>query len=228
MNNTSEETNTPQTEQTQHEQTLQLEAPALSPEELAAEKARQEAQEKITEMLRNGQKPVLFEPPLSSQHASAINFALSQLDTLRTKIEEARTQVKEQYEAIESRLDTLRKEEVIANNQTDQQAEESVKRYLGLLEKIITEIGYEKDLLHKYATLDTRTVIPVLLHEPNEFGPYLTHKINQVKKQAKKVERDLNVSFSRYQFSFSNQRNRLSHLEALVKYQAQMKKAKAS
>lgn len=227
--NISEDNNTPENheQQAEHtEQTLQSEAPAMTPEDLAAEKARQEAQEKIAEMLRNGQKPVMFDPPMQKQHTDALNFALTQLDALREKLDAARTQVKEQYEEIEGRLDVLRKDEIIASNPSDQQAEESVKQYLGLLERITTEVGYESELLNKYAALDVRTIIPVLLHEPNDFGAYLTHKINLIKKQAKKVERDLNVSFSRYQFSFTNQRNRIAHLEAIVKYQERMRKAK--
>ena len=211
---------------TQDQDTSPAETPAapeqetkeLSPEE-------QETRDKLIQMMREGKKPVFFDPPHSPQALKLLDQSLARLDELSTKISGIRTEVNKQSEHISSRLKALEGNPVVTIDSENAESKKGVAQYTELLDRILEEITYEQERLNGYRTLDKKTIIPVWMAEPDAFDDYIRHKVNLVKKQIKKIERDLSVSFSRYQFSFEKRQENLAHIEALVAYNLKLKEA---
>lgn len=195
---------------------------AATPEQ---DEAVAKAKEMLQKMAAQGKKPVLFVPPMSDQSRTSLDIGLQQLATLKTKIEGIRVKVNEQNDHINERLGKLQDNPILKIDGENKQAKESVAQYTDLLDRIIDEINFEEKLLADYAALDTQTVIPVWFLEPDEFDPYIRFKINRVKKQVKKIERDLDVSSSRYQFSFDRQCKHLENVESFVSYNMKLREA---
>lgn len=189
------------------------------------QKAIEQTKEKLMQLAREGKKPLLFTPPHSAQCLSLLDAGLNQLAALKAKISDIQTKVGEQSGHIDERLQKLKDNPIIKIDTENKEAKASVEQYTQLLTRIAEEIDFESGLLTNYRSLDSQTVLPVWAHEPDEFDAYIKAKIGRVKKQIKKIERDLNVSFSRYQFSFDKQCKNLTNMEALIAYNMKLQEA---
>jgi hypothetical protein len=219
MENNETKTTSPETTSETVEQ-----AEASTPEQ---DEAIEKTREILQKMSAQGKKPVLFVPPMSAPSRTTIDTGLQQLATLKTKIDTIRTTVNEQNDHINGRLGKLQDNPILKIDGENKQAKESVAQYTDLLDRILEEVKFEEGLLSDYAALEKQTVIPVWFQEPDEFDPYIRFKVNRVKKQVKKIERDLDVSFSRYQFSFDRQCKHLDNVEQFVSYNMQLRDAQA-
>lgn len=182
------------------------------------QQAFEKTKERLMQLAREGKKPLLFVPPLSTQSSVLLDTGLSQLAALKEKISDIQAKVGEQSAHIHERLQKLRDNPIIKIDAENKEAKASVEQYTQLLNRIAEEIDFESSLLTNYCSLEEQTVLPVWAYEPDDFDAYIKLKIGRVKKQIKKIERDLNVSFSRYQFSFDKQCKNLANMEALIAY----------
>ena len=177
----------------------------------------------IARWAERGHKPILFDPPLSDTSSRIIQDAQAQLATLKEKIAAIHATVNEQHTHITQRLGKLKDNPVLTVDTENKQANESVTQYSKLLDRIVQEVEYEHSQLQRYADLDTKTALPVPFHEPDNFDGFIRSKVNRVKKQVKKIHRDLDVSSSRYSFSFEKQCKNLENIEAMVAYNLKLR-----
>lgn len=208
---------------TQEDQVVEQETTSEQAEQEKEEMER--TREKLMQLAREGKKPVLFTPPYSERSLKNLSLGKSQLAALTEKIGHIRTEVTSQSEQISARLAGLKDNPVVTVDSENKQAKESVAQYTALLNRILEEITFEISLLERYGSFEQKTVVPVWANEPSNFDDYIHFKVGMVKKQIKKIERDLSVSFSRYTFSFEKQSKNLENVEALVKYNMRLREA---
>lgn len=200
-----------------------------TPKEVTPEqqKALDELSDLLTKLAAEGKRAIYFIPPISEQTQKLIQAGLAPLEALKSKIETIRTTVIEQNKHISSRLAALQDNPILKIDGENKEANESVAQYTQLLERILEEVKYEEDLVTGYKNLEDETILPVWAHEPGEFDEYIKYKVGRIKKQVKHIERDLNVSSSRYKVSFDKQCAHLSNVEQFVAYNVKLQEAQA-
>ncbi|MGD1997664.1 MAG: hypothetical protein PVJ92_01980 [Candidatus Dependentiae bacterium] len=204
------------------------EAPELTEEQKEQAEATARTIKMLEELDKAGRKLVLFAPPMADATSATLDKTLSQLNVLSQKITGIKQEINAQHEEIRDRVTAVDKSELITVNIDVQRAEDSVKKYSDLLDRLLEEIGHEVRNLTNHRSLEKQTYLQAWKHEPSEFNAYINHKVGMVRKQSKRIERDLDVSYSRYKFSFENHRKQLTHVEALLKYNEAIKQHKAS
>jgi len=189
------------------------------------ENAGPNIQEIIQQLAAQGRKLIQFTPPLSDFAKKTLTDAKNKLESLNSRIVEIQQEVSAQNETIKDRVKPL-KESGMLNIQADfGSADESIQQYSSLLAQIVQEINKEHAIISDYEKIEKETLIPVSLSEPDSFDGYIKNKTNNIKKQARKIEKDLHVSFSRYQFSFENHIKRIQNLETFVAYNKALRAA---
>lgn len=205
-----------------------MDAAELTDEQKAQAEATARTVKMLEELDKAGRKLIMFVPPMADATASLLDKTLEQLNTLSLKITGIREQINEQHVEICSRVDAVDKSELITVNIDTKRAAESVLKYSELLDRLLEEIGHEVSNLTNHRVLEKQTYLQAWKQEPSEFNAYIKHKVGVVRKQSKRIERDLDVSYSRYKFSFENHRKQLNHVEALLKYNEAMKQHQAA
>ncbi len=182
-------------------------------------------QEVIQQLAAQGRKLIQFTPPLSNYAQKSLHEAKTKLEALNARIIEIQKEVSQQNETIKERVQPL-KDSNMLNIQADfGSADESIQQYSTLLAQIVQEVNKEHAIVSDYEKLEKETLLPVSMSEADFFDGYIKNKVNKIKKQAKKIEKDLHVSFSRYQFSFENHMKRIQNLEAFVAYNKAIREA---
>lgn len=177
----------------------------------------QETRELLEKLAREGKKVIPFHPPHQDLTAKNLADAHKRLTELREKISKVKNDIILQDAEIRTRLERLRETKVFNIDTNFQNSAESIQKYTGLLSRIEEEVVFEDERISSYINLDKATFITVLINEPNDFESYIAGRISYIKKQVKKIEKDIHVSFSRYQFSFENQIKRIQYLESVAK-----------
>jgi pyruvate/oxaloacetate carboxyltransferase len=94
--------------------------------------------------------------------------------------------------------------------------QQSIATYLALLQSVIDEINTELTALGPCASEKPPETIPVPANSPiDNAAIYLMARIEWLRRQNKKIRKDLTVSYSRYSYGFDSQEQRL---EALQRY----------
>ena len=220
---------TPEIEASVEEATAAPENTAQTDQNPSEEEQREAAartQEMLEALHKAGRRLIRFSAPLHTDIAQLLDKTLDQLDALSAKITDIRTQIVAQHEEISGRVATVDASELVSVNIDVERAKESVNKYCGLLDRLLEEIGHEVANLKRHRALEQDTYVQAWQHEPAEFNAYMRHKVGVVRKQTKRIERDLDVSYSRYKFSFENHRKQLKQVEALLAYNKAIQKHK--
>ena len=99
-----------------------------------------------------------------------------------------------------------------------EKTQKGIDQYVELLDRILEETKQEETSLKSYITLEKATYIPIWLHEPDTFDAYAVYTEKRVKKQVKRIDKDLLVSSSRYKYSFDSQISRMENIEAFIAF----------
>lgn len=205
-----------------------MDAAELTDEQKKQAEATARTVKMLEELDKAGRKLIMFVPPMADKTASLLDKTLEQLNVLSLKINSIREEINAQHVEISDRVSAVDKSELITVNIDIKRAEDSVKKYSDLLDRLLEEIGYEVKNLTNHRALEKQTYLQAWKQEPSEFNAYINHKVGVVRKQSKRIERDLDVSYSRYKFSFQNHRKQLTHVEALLKYNEAMRQHQAA
>ena len=194
------------------------------PSEEEQREAAARTQEMLEALHKAGRRLIRFSAPMLPETTQLLDRTLEQLEGLSAKITEIRTEIVAQHEEISGRVATVDASELVSVNIDVERAKESVNKYCGLLDRLLEEIGHEVTNLKRHRALEQDTYLQASQHEPAEFNAYMRHKVGVMRKQTKRIERDLDVSYSRYKFSFENHRKQLKHVEALLAYNKAVQK----
>jgi len=192
----------------------ELEQENLSTE--ASSENKMSVQEVTERLATAGQKLLLFTPPTSQNSSNMLLYTVTLLKNLEEKIALIHSSVRTQHENLAKRIKKLEPEKEIRINIDLNQSQKSITKYTHLLDRILEEISHEKKTLQNYISLKQPTYLTVLIQDPDTFDAYVRTKTNRVKRQVKKIEKDLHISFSRYQFSFENHTKRLNQVESYL------------
>lgn len=167
-------------------------------------------------------KLLLFEPPLSDESRTHITEILAQLNDLVKDILGIKEAVLNQNSTIKARVLGLEEAGKEFDFSIDtEHADANIAQYTQLLERIIEEINLEKSKHEERLALRETTYIAALDSKATTFDQFIREDVSTAKKQVKKIRKDLNVSFSRYQISFQNQMARFARMEFVINYNKQ-------
>lgn len=179
--------------------------------------------EKFLENLAKANKKIISVVPLTSVEVVLVEEVLLCLSDLRAEVLEKRDEALRQSQFIKDKVSTLVTSGKVQIHQDEyKKSEESVVQYAGLLDNIVTEIDSEISYFSLFLSKEIPGSIVAWMSEPDDFIAYIKEKVRFIKKYVKSIRKDLNISFSRYNFGFQAQIKRILQVESFVKYQEQL------
>lgn len=175
--------------------------------------------------MHNEQSGVLFIPPMNSQSSLLLEECQTRLAQLKNHILDVQKEVQSQNEEITQRLKAIEESKILKIAVDYTSSNESIKHYVSLLQEIMGEIDKEASIIEEYRSLHEETFLALEEGSFKDFDSFVREKVNDVKRQIKRIEKDVHVSFSRYKFSYDNHRKRLDYLENVVRYGKAMQEA---
>lgn len=148
-----------------------------------------------------------------------VNEILQSLSQLGDEVLLKRDEAVKQSQAIKAKVAQLVESGKVHINQDEyHKSEESVIQYAGLLENIVNEITGEIAFFGLFASDKSPKHVVVWKEDPEDFVEFIKAKVRFIKKYIKSIRKDLNISFSRYNFGFQAQIKRILQVEAYIRY----------
>lgn len=162
---------------------------------------------------------------LTDELTHRFNDAAGLLITLDAEVIEKQHQALEKNDYIKQIVQKLMTDGYIqVNEQEFKRSEESVQKYVDLLNDVRNEINQEMQRIALMQTAEEGKEFAVWKTAPDEYPVYVEQRIKQLKHYIKSVRRDLNISYSRYCFGFESQMRRIEsiqrYIERVVKQRA--------
>ncbi|MBS1987823.1 hypothetical protein JST56_02410 [Candidatus Dependentiae bacterium] len=162
---------------------------------------------------------------LSDELTHRFNDAAGLLITLDAEVISKQNQALEKNDYIKQIVQQLMHDGYIqVNEQEFKRSEESVQKYVDLLNDVRNEINQEMQRIALMQTAEEGKEFAVWKTAPDEYPVYVEQRIKQLKHYIKSVRRDLNISYSRYCFGFESQMRRIEsiqrYIERVVKQRA--------
>ncbi|MBT4594258.1 hypothetical protein HOD08_00030 [bacterium] len=128
---------------------------------------------------------------------------------------------------VRERIKNISKSDAVSVDKKSQDhMQGSIKKYVGLLERVGMEVRAEYERLQSYVQEDPPMTLAVHEREPAQTATeYVEARIKLLRGQVRRIKHDLMISFSRYKLSFTSQ---LKQLEILEKYASVQDKVKAA
>ncbi len=163
---------------------------------------------------------------LSDELTHRFNDAAALLIALDTEVIEKQHQALEKNNYIKEIVQQLMHDGYIQVNEEEfKRSEESVQKYVDLLNDVRNEIHQEMQRISLMQTAEEGKEFAVWKTAPDEYPLYVEQRIKQLKHYIKSVRRDLNISYSRYCFGFESQMRRI---ESIQRYVERVVKQRAS
>lgn len=152
-------------------------------------------------------------------HQVLVNEILQSLSHLGDEVLLKRDEAVKQSQAIKAKVGLLVESGKVHINQDEyHKSEESVIQYAGLLENIVNEITGEIAFFGLFVSDKAPRHVVVWNEDPDDFIEFIKAKVRFIKKYVKSIRKDLNISFSRYNFGFQAQIKRILQVEAYIRY----------
>jgi hypothetical protein len=187
--------------------------------ELDQQKAALSAEEyqKFLVQLEQAGKKIIATKPLVAEELFLVQDLLNCLTQLQAEVLVKRDAALQHSTLIKDKVQALIASGKVRINQDEYvQSEESVNQYAGLLDNIVNEVENEMNFFRRFTANAMPTQVVAWLHEPDDFNEFIKAKVKFVKKYVKSIKKDLNVSFSRYNFGFQSQISRITYVEKYV------------
>lgn len=174
--------------------------------------------EKVAAQLAAEGKKLIAYLPLTDRLANSLFLGLEELVALKQELAQKAQAATERNTIIKNRLDYLIEEKKMRLNTAHYEAfNESITTYVDLLAKITEEVEGEVLNCARYVSQTPPQFVIVMADESDNFHDHITTKIKWIKRHVKNIKKDLSISFSRYEVSFSHQNRQLDMLDVLSK-----------
>ena len=155
---------------------------------------------------------------LSPECRLQLKKATKELELFEKEVEEKREQFSNQSKMRNEQLSKLEKMGALKIDQSNfQRSEIAFKEYEKLLDDILLEIKKELDFCSELSSEGSSKTVRVAKESTLNAKDYVNEKIKQLKKYIKKVQKDLRISFSKYNYGLESQLKELSYVEAYFK-----------
>lgn len=170
--------------------------------------------------LTKANKKIIKVTPLDLADSRLVEDVLLCLVELQNEVLLKRDESMRQSQFIKDKVESLVTSGKVQIHQDEyKKSEESVIQYAGLLDNIVHEIASEINYFGLFISAELPGQVVAWATEPDDFVVYIREKVRFIKKYAKSIRKDLNISFSRYNFGFQAQIKRILQVEAYVRYQ---------
>lgn len=175
--------------------------------------------QKFLDGLAQANKKIISVTPLDAHDRNLVQEVVACLLELKNEVLAKRQESLRQSNFIKEKVNVLITSGKVQIHQDEyKKSEESVVQYAGLLDNIVAEIDSEINYFNLFTGNDLPGQVVAWAKEPDTFVEYIREKIRFIKKYVKSIRKDLNVSFSRYNFGFQAQIKRVLQVEAYVRY----------
>ena len=172
----------------------------------------------LTESLKKEDKKLIKVKDLNREEQDKLNYSLKELGILREEIVNKIENIAAQMEIIKKKVETIKQSGKIKINEEDEKKnEEGVKQYMVLLQSILSEVTSQLQYFSNYFSDKKPEKIIVPKNESDDFSEYILGQVKGMNRYIKKVRKNLNVIFSRYQISFKSEISNLEHLQRYLK-----------
>lgn len=164
-------------------------------------------------------KKIIAVKPLETAEGLLVKEVIHCLSDLKSEVLQKRDEALRQSLFIKEKVNLLVNSGKVQIQQDEyRKSEESVNQYAGLLDNIVAEIDSEVNFFQLFLSESLPAQVVAWASEPDDFFAYVKEKTKFIKKYVKSIRKDLNVSFSRYNFGFQAQIKRILHVEAYIRY----------
>lgn len=172
----------------------------------------------LTESLKKEDKKLIKVKDLNREEQDKLNYSFKELGILREEIVNKIENIAAQMEIIKKKVETIKQSGKIKINEEDEKKnEEGVKQYMVLLQSILSEVTSQLQYFSNYFSDKKPEKIIVPKNESDDFSEYILGQVKGMNRYIKKVRKNLNVIFSRYQISFKSEISNLEHLQRYLK-----------
>ncbi len=178
-----------------------------------------EEYQQFLDNLSKANKKIIKVTPLEVVEQRLVEDVLLCLSELKNEVLQKRDEAMRQSKFIKDKVESLVTSGKVQIHQDEyKKSEESVIQYAGLLDNIVHEIESEINYFSLFISEELPGQVVAWATEPDDFAFYIREKVRFIKKYAKSIRKDLNISFSRYNFGFQAQIKRILQVEAYVRY----------
>lgn len=178
-----------------------------------------EEYQQFLENLAKANKKIIQVKALESVDKHLIEEVLVCLAELKNEVLHKRDEAMRQSVFIKEKVGSLVTSSKVQIHQDEyKKSEESVTQYAGLLDNIVAEIDSEINYFGLFIGEELPGQVVAWAPEPDDFITYIREKVRFIKKYVKSIRKDLNISFSRYNFGFQAQIKRILQVEAYIRY----------
>ncbi len=156
--------------------------------------------------------------PLSSDIKGKFEREIKDLEEFKEEINTTQKSFLEKSKELKEQLVSLVRSGKIKLDKAEQEkSDQKIEMYKKFLQGIEQEVNSELNFCKELVSDSPPKILRVFKGGSQDSGQVLENKIKTIKKYIKKSQKDLRVSFSKYDFSLSNQIKNLIYLEAYLK-----------
>ncbi len=155
---------------------------------------------------------------VSDDLQSRVKKVFLDLNEFKLEVDSVSDKFKEKTDELKSRLVSLAKTGQIKIDKDEQEKnDKQIDAYRNFIEDVDKEVNSEVNFLTDVLSDNPPKTLRVFKGGSDDSNLVLEYKIKSIKKYVKKMRKDLRISFSKYDFSLSNQIKNLIYLEAHIK-----------
>lgn len=176
--------------------------------------------ERYIAQLKRANKKIITVGILSGAVLAQIRQLIGELNNLRTEVIEKKNDINTKSLTIKQRVNALLQSGKVNVDQTEYtKSEASVLQYVSMLDAICAELEAEGNFFSLFLrdTCPSHVIVHQGVSEP--FDEVVMVRTKSVKHYIKTIYRDLSISYSRYNYGFETQLNRISYVESCMKHE---------
>lgn len=187
-----------------------------------AEEKKAEHEAFLARLEQDGKKLLTMKSAPSDQLRAKIIETLTVLHGLHEDVIEKKNLALEKSNVIKGKVNELMQAGTIKVDQEEyNRSEESIAQYTASLDMLTQEIEREASQLLYFLSDEQTSNVIVEKSDTDDVVELIEKKIKFVKKYIRDMQRDLNVSFSRYCFGFDNQLKKILYIQSYIKQHKQ-------
>ncbi len=171
----------------------------------------------LAQLVQSGKK-VIEVGTLSEPLKTSFEQVIEKIDSLCADVLNKKEEILSKNSLITKRVDVLLVSEKVQIDQDDyKNSEKSVIQYGVLLDNICAELRDESAWFTLFLSGKSPAHVIVRNDSPSFFDAVAQAKVKGIRGHIKSMNRDLEISFSRYSYGFDEQLKRIAYIESLIK-----------
>ncbi|MBD3231714.1 hypothetical protein GF322_03555 [Candidatus Dependentiae bacterium] len=181
-----------------------------------SEKKEKEQKEAIEKFIQTSTKEINI-TNIPEDIKNELQKLIFEFEKLKNEIQEKKNTCTKQLQTLQSKLEILiNSGQIKLDKKHFEQTQKELNHYQMILDHVNKEIDNELKLCKDLISENPPKTIRVLKNTTDDFIQFITSKIQSLKKYLKKMKKDLQISFSKYNFGLESQKRKLEYLKTYL------------